>query len=71
MNLPSIGCGIVTGITVTVVLLLFSSSGEVHGANIFGYLVTPGRSHFIIHNSLLMGLAEKGHNVSLLIYIDC
>lgn len=39
--------------------------GSIFGANILGYLVTPMRSHFIIHDSLLRGLAAKGHNVSL------
>lgn len=46
-----------------VVLLQLSQS--IDSAKIFGYLLAAGRSHFIIHDSLLRGLAAKGHDVSL------
>lgn len=35
-----------------------------YAANILGFFSTPSRSHFIIHQALMIGLAEKGHNVS-------
>lgn len=34
------------------------------GANILGLFPTTSRSHFIIEDALMRGLAEKGHNVS-------
>lgn len=39
----------------------------VQSANILGYLITNKRSHFIVADALMRGLAEKGHNVSLYI----
>lgn len=47
-----------------VVLLLVAQ--PILSARILGYLLTPGRSHFIIHDSLMRGLAAKGHDVSSL-----
>lgn len=32
-------------------------------ANILGYLITHGRSHFIVADALMRGLAANGHNV--------
>lgn len=49
-----------------VVLLQLSQS--IHSAKIFGYLMAAGRSHFIIHDSLLRGLAARGHDVGLWIF---
>lgn len=44
------------------VLLQFAE--PIDSAKILGYLITPGRSHFIVHDCLLRGLAAKGHDVS-------
>lgn len=44
--------------------VLFQFTEPISSAKILGYLITPGRSHFIVHDSLLRGLAAKGHEVS-------
>ncbi|XP_066998494.2 UDP-glucosyltransferase 2 [Anabrus simplex] len=36
---------------------------ETHGARIFGFFYFQGKSHFLIFESLLKGLAERGHEV--------
>lgn len=48
-----------------VLLLLVLIGKPIFSSNILGYLVSPSRSHFIMHDSLLRGLAAKGHNVSV------
>lgn len=35
-----------------------------NSSNILGYFSSPSRSHYIVHESLMKGLAAKGHNVS-------
>lgn len=47
------------------IVLIIYWSHEVNSANILGFFSTPSRSHFIIHQSLMKGLAAKGHNVSI------
>lgn len=49
---------------IVLLIVLMQLVGSIFSANILGYLVTPMRSHFIIHDSLLRGLAARGHNVS-------
>lgn len=49
---------------VFILTALFQFTQPIGSAKILGYLVTPVRSHFVIHDSLLRGLAAKGHNVS-------
>lgn len=50
-------------LVLAIVLLLVAQ--PILSAKILGYLLTPGRSHFIISDSLLQGLAAKGHDVSI------
>lgn len=54
-------------ILITIALVVVEIIQPISSANILGYLSAPGRSHFIIHDSLLRGLAAKGHNVSIYI----
>lgn len=43
-----------------IVILLFKSYDT---AKILGFLIVPSISHFIIQDSLMRGLANKGHQV--------
>lgn len=52
-------------LTTTAVFVISAVIPAVESANILGYLATPGRSHFIVHDSLMRGLASAGHNVSM------
>lgn len=33
-------------------------------SNILGFFPSPSRSHYIVHEAYMKGLAAKGHNVS-------
>lgn len=50
-------------IAVAVLVQLFT---PIFGSKILGFLLTPARSHFIVHDALMLGLAAKGHDVSAL-----
>lgn len=49
---------------VVTILSVACALQTVDSSNILGYLASPSRSHYIVHESLLRGLAAKGHNVS-------
>lgn len=42
---------------------LLQVAQPIFSARILGYLLSPSQSHFVIHDSLMRGLAAKGHNV--------
>lgn len=35
-----------------------------NSSNILGFFPSPSRSHYIVHEAYMKGLAAKGHNVS-------
>lgn len=47
-----------------VFLIVCQYAKNVESANVLGVFSTFGRSHFIIYEALMKGLAAKGHNVS-------
>lgn len=47
-----------------IAIAILSTFPSLESAKILGYFVSVSRSHFIIHDSLLRGLAAKGHDVS-------
>lgn len=49
---------------VVIILAVVCALQTADSSNILGYLASPSRSHYIVHESLLKGLAAKGHNVS-------
>lgn len=50
---------------VQLVVMLSLLAGTASSSKILGYFITPSRSHFIIHDSLMRGLAAKGHEVKI------
>lgn len=50
---------------VSLMIALVLLAQPYQAANILGYMVTSSRSHFIIQDSVMQGLAAKGHNVRL------
>lgn len=46
------------------ILLVVCAASTANSSNILGYSSTPSRSHYIVHETFLKGLAAKGHNVS-------
>jgi hypothetical protein len=50
---------------VLLVGLLFTLDAS-HGARILGVFPAPVPSHYILGNTLLKGLAEKGHDVTMI-----
>lgn len=46
------------------ILLVVSALKIGDSSNILGFFATPCRSNYIVHESLMEGLAAKGHNVS-------
>lgn len=53
------GARIVFSVSIVVCAL-----GIVDSSNILGFFSTPSRSHYIIDETFMKGLAAKGHNVS-------
>ena len=51
------------GILIFLVLVAATSVNECEGAKILGLFNVNGRSHFIMFESLLKGLAARGHQV--------
>lgn len=47
--------------TTLAVLLLVQ---PIIGGKILGYFITPSRSHFVLHDALMHGLAARGHEVN-------
>lgn len=47
------------------ILIGVTQVDNARSANILGLFPSMGRSHFIIDEALMKGLAAKGHNVSL------
>ncbi|RZC41856.1 UDPGT and/or Glyco tran 28 C domain containing protein [Asbolus verrucosus] len=47
-------------------LVLFISSSNVQGAKILGIFPVAAPSHYILGNSLMRGLAERGHDVTII-----
>lgn len=48
-----------------IVLLLIGLNGLADGANILGVFHFNGKSHFIMFEALMKGLAAKGHQVTV------
>lgn len=46
-----------------IVVAALQLTEPIKAAKILGYIPSRGRSHFLIHDSLLRGLAAKGHEV--------
>lgn len=49
-------------------LALLMLAQPLFAGKILGYFITPSRSHFIIEDSLMRGLAAKGHDVIYNLY---
>lgn len=47
------------------ILLVVSALEIANSSNILGFFATPCRSNYIVHESLMKGLAAEGHNVSI------
>lgn len=56
-------CATIILLIATAALIAVVCVPSVQSAKILGYALAPGRSHFIVHDSLLRGLAAKGHEV--------
>lgn len=53
-----------------VVSLLLVLAEPLSAGKILGYFITPSRSHFIVHESLMRGLAASGNEVCRLQFMD-
>lgn len=52
-----------------IVVALLLLADPLSAGKILGYFITPSRSHFIVHDSLMRGLAANGHEVYLIIIL--
>lgn len=48
------------------VLLLIASVSVCHGARVLGVFPVPGISHYILGRELMKGLADAGHDVTMI-----
>ena len=53
-------------ILVPVVLLILAITHIGNSAKILGLFTAPARSHYILGSALMKGLAEKGHDVTVI-----
>lgn len=51
--------------TLLMFVIVFTCIYKARCANILGYFSTFSRSHYIIEEAVMKGLAVKGHNVSM------
>lgn len=52
--------------TLTIATFLLLVSHASYAFNILGIFIHPGKSHFDMFHSMILGLAEKGHNVTVI-----